>query len=240
MVRLPDALKALIEEAALILFRHAMGRELMHTYPVYAESLLFAHDILTKYGCGWSLIGKYRYNQCCQNLTMMQRSFRKVRNHPFFAKLTWRSQFVPPFRWLVAVESNCDRPKKDDLAVAISDKCTSEVKSSAVYETLRKMGISYGPLFVGIDHLTTGPQNATGTFTVPDTAAVMPYHFESATVIHPVTLDLCFHFIWPTVNGTSLNPNVLYVPSSIKSIAISSQMKSPPGTKIKVIGTPNT
>ena len=136
----------------------------------------------------------------------------------------------------VAVESNCDRHKKDDLIVAISDKCTSEAKSSAVYETLRKMGISYGPLFVGIDQLTTGPQHATGTFTVPDTAAVMPYHFESASVIHPVTLDMCFHFIWPTVNGTSLNPKDLYVPSSIKSIAISSQMKSPPGTIIKVFG----
>lgn len=62
MVRLPHTLKALIEEATLILFRHAMGRELMHTYPVYAESLLFADDILTKYGCGWSLIGKCQYS----------------------------------------------------------------------------------------------------------------------------------------------------------------------------------
>lgn len=139
-------------------------------------------------------------------------------------------------RGLVAVESNCDRPKKDELIVAISEKCTSEVKSSGVYETLSKMGITYGPLFVGIDHLTTGPQNATGTFTVPDTAAVMPYQFESASVIHPVTLDLCFQFIWPTVNGTSLNPKDLYVPSSIKSIMISNQMKSPPGARIRVFG----
>lgn len=139
-------------------------------------------------------------------------------------------------RGLVAVESNCDRHKKDDLVVAISDKCTSEVKSSGVYEMLSKMGISYGPLFVGIDHLTTGPQNATGTFIVPDTAAVMPYQFESASVIHPVTLDLCFQFIWPTVNVFSLNPKDLYVPSSIKSIAISSQMKSPPGAKFRVFG----
>ena len=71
MVRLPDKLKGLVEEAALILFRHAMGRELMHAYPVYAESLLFADDILTKYGCGWSLIGKCWYNQYSQNLTMI-------------------------------------------------------------------------------------------------------------------------------------------------------------------------
>lgn len=35
-----------------------MGRELMHTYPVYAESLLRADAILAQYGCEWSLIGK--------------------------------------------------------------------------------------------------------------------------------------------------------------------------------------
>lgn len=139
-------------------------------------------------------------------------------------------------RGLVAVESNCAKPKKDDLVSTITEECTSEVKPSEIYEALSKMGISYGPLFVGIDHLTTGPHHATGAFTVPDTAAVMPYQFESASVIHPVTLDLCFQFIWPTVDRTSLNPKDLYVPLSIKSIAISSQMKSPPGAKIRVLG----
>lgn len=37
-----------------------MGFELMHIYPVYAESLLCADDILTSHGCDWLLIGKFR------------------------------------------------------------------------------------------------------------------------------------------------------------------------------------
>ena len=36
-----------------------MGRELMHTYPVYTESLLRADEILSRHGCEWSLIGKF-------------------------------------------------------------------------------------------------------------------------------------------------------------------------------------
>ena len=59
MVRYPDTLKALISRAILTLVRNAMGRELMHTYPVYTESLLFADDILARLGCEWSLIGKF-------------------------------------------------------------------------------------------------------------------------------------------------------------------------------------
>lgn len=35
-----------------------MGRELMHTYPVYTESLLLANDVLASHGCEWSLIGE--------------------------------------------------------------------------------------------------------------------------------------------------------------------------------------
>ncbi|KAL8887313.1 MAG: hypothetical protein Q9215_005100 [Flavoplaca cf. flavocitrina] len=35
---------------------YAMGRELMHTYPVYTESLLLANDVLASHGCEWSLI----------------------------------------------------------------------------------------------------------------------------------------------------------------------------------------
>ena len=35
-----------------------MGRELMHTYPAYTESLLYADDILARHGCKWSLIGE--------------------------------------------------------------------------------------------------------------------------------------------------------------------------------------
>lgn len=139
-------------------------------------------------------------------------------------------------RGLVAVETNSTRPKKANLETEISDKCTAEVKSSAIYDMLSKMGIAYGPLFMGIDNLTAGPQHATGTFTVPDTAAAMPNNFESTSVIHPVTLDMCFQFIWPTVTGTSPNLKALYVPSSIKSIAISSHEQSPPGATFKVYG----
>ena len=139
-------------------------------------------------------------------------------------------------RGLVAVEPNSAKPQSNNLVNAIRSKCTSEVKSSAIYDMLNRMEITYGPLFLGIDSLTAGPQHATGTLTIPDTAAVMPYQFETPSIIHPVTLDLCFQFIWPTVSGTSPNLKALYVPSSIKSVTISSRMKSQPGARLRVYG----
>ena len=139
-------------------------------------------------------------------------------------------------RGLVAVESNSVRPRNDNFVAEIRDKCISEVKSSGIYDMLGKMGITYGPLFMGIDNLTAGPQHAMGTLTVPDTAATMPCNFESANVIHPVTLDMCFQFVWPTVTGTSPNLKALYVPSSIKSVTISNRVKSPPGARFRAYG----
>ena len=150
-----------------------------------------------------------------------------------FRVLSWTADrgWSEHCRGLVAVESDSARLEAD-----ISDKCTSEVKSSAIYNMPSKLGITYGPLFMGIDNLTAGPQHATGAFTVPDTAAAMPYNFESASVIHPVTLDMCFQFIWPTVTGTSPNLKALYVPSSIKSMSISSHAQSQSGAKFRVYG----
>ncbi|KAL8967385.1 MAG: hypothetical protein Q9183_002945, partial [Haloplaca sp. 2 TL-2023] len=64
----------------------------------------------------------------------------------------------------------------------------------------------------------------------------MPYRFETEHVIHPATLDMCFQFIWPSVVGPSLNLKALYVPTSVRSIAISSQTPKIPGTKVNVFG----
>ena len=139
-------------------------------------------------------------------------------------------------RGIVAVESNSARLKKESLVDGIRESCTSQVKSSGIYDMLSKMGITYGPLFMGINNLTAGSQHATGTFTVPDTAAAMPYNFESASVIHPVTLDMCFQFVWPTVTGTNPNLKALYVPSSIKSVTISSQVQIQAGGRFRVYG----
>lgn len=155
-----------------------------------------------------------------------------------FRILSWTADqgWCEHCRGLVAIEPNSARPKKDNLVAGIRDKCTSEVKSSGIYDMLSNMGITYGPLFIGIDNLIVGPQHVTGTLTVPDTAAAMPYNFESASVIHPVTLDMCFQFIWPTVTGTSPNLKALYVPSSIKSITISGSEQGLPGAKYRVYG----
>ncbi|KAL8879697.1 MAG: hypothetical protein Q9198_002742 [Flavoplaca austrocitrina] len=100
---------------------------------------------------------------------------------------------------------------------------------------LGKIGVQYGSLFAGVESLAVGIDCATGTFRVPDTAATMPYHFETDHVIHPATLDMCFQFIWPSVVGPSLNLKALYVPTSIKTMSIFSQVPKIPCTKSSVL-----
>ena len=139
-------------------------------------------------------------------------------------------------RGLITVESNSTTHRDEQLVAEVRNKCTSEVQSSGIYQMLSNMGVSFGSLFRGIDNLIAGPQHATGTLTVPDTAAVMPYHFESKNVIHPITLDLCFQFIWPTVTGTNPNVKALYVPSSIGSVIISSKVPNAAGSKFRAYG----
>ncbi|KAI4272255.1 MAG: hypothetical protein LQ337_005421 [Flavoplaca oasis] len=139
-------------------------------------------------------------------------------------------------RGLISAESTATLYTKQELVAQITGICTSEVKPAGLYDMLGKMGVEYGSLFAGVESLAVGIDCATGTFRVPDTAATMPYHFETEHVIHPATLDMCFQFIWPSVVGPSLNLKALYVPTSIKAMSISSQMPKIPCTKVSVFG----
>ncbi|KAL8734235.1 MAG: hypothetical protein Q9181_003294 [Wetmoreana brouardii] len=139
-------------------------------------------------------------------------------------------------RGIITLESTSPRPGRDGLVAEIVEKCILDIKPSAMYDMLSKMGVKYGPLFTRIDSLAAGPDRTTGTVTIPDTAAAMPYQFESAHVVHPATLDSCFQFIWPMVVGPKLDLKALYVPMSIGSIAISNRVPKTPGTKLRVYG----
>ncbi|KAL8910653.1 MAG: hypothetical protein Q9171_004069 [Xanthocarpia ochracea] len=141
------------------------------------------------------------------------------------------------FRIMSYTKDRGPRRKKEEIIAQMVNQCVSEVNPAGLYDMSEKMGVHYGPLFsTGMETLATGPHVATGTMNIPDTAVAMPYHFETDHVIHPATLDTIFQFFWPMVSGPSLNLKTLYVPSSIKSISISSRVPKAPGTKFRVCG----
>ncbi|KAL8928323.1 MAG: hypothetical protein Q9172_001007 [Xanthocarpia lactea] len=140
-------------------------------------------------------------------------------------------------RGIATVETNNPRPKKEEIITRTVNQCISELNPAGLYDMLEKLGVQYGPLFfTGMETLATGPHVATGTMIIPDTAAAMPYHFETDHVIHPATLDTIFQFFWPMLSGPSLNLKTLHVPSAIKTISISSRVPKAPGTRFRVYG----
>ena len=155
-----------------------------------------------------------------------------------FRVLSWTDDggWIEHCRGLIATETDSLQSDKHHIEAKIKEQCTTAVKSPAVYDMYRRMGIEFGPLFTGMKDVSAGPGHATGMMTVPDTAAVMPYNFENPCVIHPVALDKCFQFIMPTVTGLNLNFKALWVPESIKRLSVSSQLNSSPGNDYQVFG----
>ncbi|KAL8706673.1 MAG: hypothetical protein Q9201_000307 [Fulgogasparrea decipioides] len=160
-------------------------------------------------------------------------------NRNEFRILSWTANqgWSEHCRGVITLETTRPRPGKNDLVAEVVEKCMTDIKPSRLYNKLSKMGIQYGPLFTRINSLAAGRDCAMGTMTIPDTAATMPYQFESPHIIHPATLDSCFQFTWPMVIGPNLDLKALYVPVSIGSIAISNQVPKTPGTKLRVYGS---
>ena len=139
-------------------------------------------------------------------------------------------------RGLVASESESTNQNKSDVSGQIAERCTTTIDPTALYDMYRVMGFDIGPLFTGMKSLKVGPGLSTGTFEIPDSAAMMPFRYESSYVIHPVTLDRCFQFFIPAVTGLNLNFRALWVPESIERITISARTKKDRGTELQVFG----
>ncbi|KAL1845792.1 Type I Iterative PKS [Diaporthe australafricana] len=74
----------------------------------------------------------------------------------------------------------------------------TQTSTRAFYNGLDAVGMVYGPTFRNMTaaYVHAQTRSAHGTITVPDTAAVMPSHFEFPHVVHPATLDAVFHLLF--------------------------------------------
>jgi hypothetical protein len=76
------------------------------------------------------------------------------------------------------------------------------IPKEALYASLRRGAMMYGPTFRAIDHVFAGRGETHGVITIPDTASTMPHGFEYAHTIHPATLDAIIQLTF----GTMLHP----------------------------------
>jgi NADPH:quinone reductase-like Zn-dependent oxidoreductase/NAD(P)-dependent dehydrogenase (short-subunit alcohol dehydrogenase family) len=95
-----------------------------------------------------------------------------------------------------------------------------------LYQKLSSQGMHWGASF---QNLTTGWQTNCGCsfeVVVPDTRAIMPENFETPHLIHPATLDACFH----AVVFCSLSEGAPKVPHTIDYVYVSNNLPCASGT----------
>ncbi|PBP22184.1 beta-ketoacyl synthase domain-containing protein-2 [Diplocarpon rosae] len=122
---------------------------------------------------------------------------------------------------------------------AFTDACTSEVNTLEMYETLSAAGAGYGQTFQGLENCRAGDNHAVADLIVPDTAAVMPKGHEPDFIIHPAFLDQFIQIVWPIFGAGWKGLDVLYMPSFVKSMSLSTSITRKSGDRMRVFATGN-
>ena len=101
-----------------------------------------------------------------------------------------------------------------------------------LYESLRTIGLYYGPTFQNLVEVHSGVNEGTCVLRIPDTQAVMPQKFEYAHIIHPATLDAMFQMVFPTLTEAKESPLSVMVPTFLASLYISCNISNKAGDEL--------
>ena len=108
--------------------------------------------------------------------------------------------------------------------------CVNTVDVTKMYSHCRSIGLDYGPTFANITRSASGSGRALCTVVLPDIEDCMPSHYHSPFVIHPATLDACFHGAF-ALNGA---PNHAAMPTFISSVVVADSITKQPGDELEV------
>lgn len=118
------------------------------------------------------------------------------------------------------------------LVEEFEDVCQTPWNAEELYERLSQIGMHYGPTFANLENLRWAPGHCIGNLTIPDTAAVMPMHYEQTDVIHPGTLDSIFQTYLPALATDSGRMYDAIVPVSIEDMFIAYGLKRQPEDRL--------
>jgi acyl transferase domain-containing protein len=112
--------------------------------------------------------------------------------------------------------------------------CTNAVDVNEMYDSLRRIGLEYGPTFARVTSACHGLNKAVGIVSIPDTASIMPSHFEYPFILHPSTLDSCFHTFFPAMMSQQGNLKQPVLPTFISNMSVSHNIVRTPGHELAV------
>ena len=120
---------------------------------------------------------------------------------------------------------------------AIKDACRFPVNPAEMYQTLNAKGAGYGPAFQGLENCSASDDHAVADLIVPDTKSTMPMSHEPDLIIHPALLDQFIQIVWPIFGAGRAGLNVLYMPSFVQSMSISTGITRNAGDRLRVYGS---
>jgi malonyl CoA-acyl carrier protein transacylase len=110
-----------------------------------------------------------------------------------------------------------------------------EVQSARWYQAIKKIGLHYGPAFIGLADITSGAMETTCAATVLN----IERHYESPYALHPATIDLIFQgLIVAACKGKLRLLDQLCLPTYIEELYIGGTTAKEIPIYMDAIGTP--
>ncbi|TVY83944.1 Reducing polyketide synthase [Lachnellula suecica] len=112
--------------------------------------------------------------------------------------------------------------------------CVDEIDTKQLYEKLTAIGLEYGPTFANMTKTRAGPNHSVATVKISDIANVMPMNFQFPAILHPSTLDACFHPLFTAIAAAEGPLTEPMVPTFIEEIVVSAKVKNEAGHEFSV------
>jgi acyl transferase domain-containing protein/NADPH:quinone reductase-like Zn-dependent oxidoreductase/acyl carrier protein len=106
---------------------------------------------------------------------------------------------------------------KDAVSVqAIRQRCPRELSHDELYEHLREVGLTYGPLFQGIECAWQGERESLGLIRLPDSLRQEAAEY----IFHPALLDACLQVVVAADDAFRREAGALYLPHEIDLVRL--------------------
>ncbi|KAI9927041.1 hypothetical protein MW887_003422 [Aspergillus wentii] len=132
------------------------------------------------------------------------------------------------------IQVQTSNPESDTIQQPIDKSTLSTLDIQPFYEKLSTAGLEYGPCFANMTAAHFTKDVCVAEITIPDTAAVMPMHFQHPFVIHPCTLDSFFHSIFASLSAGMKMAEEPVIPVFIDDIYVSRGVDTVPGGKMSI------
>ncbi|KAL8893587.1 MAG: hypothetical protein Q9192_005121 [Flavoplaca navasiana] len=122
-----------------------------------------------------------------------------------------------------------EREGLHQMVDAFEKDCTDALDAGKMYEALAGQGLKFGPTFSNLRSVRASSSRCVAEVAIPDTAAIMPAHFEYPFIVHPATLDSCIHSVFPIGAQYNREDTGTPVPTFVQEIFVSQNIQKSAG-----------